>query len=56
MEANTGLLAGKFYVGPVEILNGLVKFPITAIQIMGIWSCRAGKQQSYLSMPALNEI
>ena len=38
MEANSGPTAGKFYVGPVEILNGIVKFPIASIQFMGIWS------------------
>ena len=27
-------MAGKIYVGPVEILSGPLKFPITAIQIM----------------------
>ena len=28
-------MAGKFYVGPVEIMSGLVKVPITSIQILG---------------------
>ena len=39
-------MAGKFYVGPVEILSGLVKLSITSIQndgileeIEGFWSC-----------------
>ena len=36
MEASTG--PGKFYVGLVEILSGLVKFTITSIQIMGFGS------------------
>ena len=36
METSTGLSASKVYVGPVEILSGLVKFPITSIQISGL--------------------
>ena len=28
-------MAGKVYIGPVQILSGLVKCPITSIQIMG---------------------
>ena len=31
-------MAGKFYAGPVEILSGVVKCPITSIQIMGFES------------------
>ena len=31
-------MAGKFYVGPVEMLNGLVKCPITSIQIVVLGS------------------
>ena len=31
MEASTGPEASNFYVGPLDILNGLVKFPITSI-------------------------
>ena len=31
-------MAGIFYVGPVDILSRLVKFPITSIQIMGFGS------------------
>ena len=34
-------VAGKFYVGPVEFLSGLVKCPITSIQIKGFVSCQA---------------
>ena len=37
MEASSSptARASKFYVGPVHILSGLVKFPITSTQIMG---------------------
>ena len=27
-------MVGKFYFGPVEILSGLVTFPITSIQLL----------------------
>ena len=37
-------MAGKVYVGPVDVLSGLVKCPI-----MAFVSCRAGRQLA--SMP-----
>ena len=38
MEATTGRGPWPVNVGPVEILSGLVKFPIISIQIMGFES------------------
>ena len=35
MKTSTAPRGGKFYVEPVDILSGLVKFPITSIQITG---------------------
>ena len=31
-------MAGKFYVGPVDIMSGPVKFPITSILFIGFGS------------------
>ena len=52
-------MAAKFYVRPVEILNGQVIFPIAAIQSVGFWSrlwdlrelCRAGRKNKLTTMP-----
>ena len=38
MEASTSPPAREFYVGPVEILSGLLKCLITSIEIMGFRS------------------
>ena len=37
--------AGKFYVGPVEILSELVKCSIISIEIMWFVSCWAGRAE-----------
>ena len=36
-------LDGKFYVGPVEMLSGLVKCPITINTDIGIWESCQGR-------------
>ena len=38
-------MAGYFYVGPVEILSGLVKFTITSIEMMGFVSCTDDREK-----------